>query len=271
MRWLVTFPVSEGSLKGCPTISGISLVPKEWEQTYWREATSRHSVSVAHYIPPCQIDNQRILASIRYNLSGLINERHLYALGQGIAAPLALVMTRLYLSFRENANEAERDIANTIEEICLCEIKKSPLRRMLSHDLIKFNLYTASPACLRLDEDGYSICTGNMVIGVQFLFVEIILGGAARIWFLADQVKLCTMDLSLEELLDLEVRFNFKKPAVWSSGTGPRKEITYRARLVHTNPFVIVKASESTPDIAHRFCVEQNHLSQESKMLVMLA
>jgi hypothetical protein len=245
-------------------LPAISLMPKGNDPTHWTESYSAYAVTVDGTAPHCRIDDGPLLNQIFYTTSGIIAERDLLALGKKTTVWLALTILRLHLLTEQNISEAARNAHNMIQAVCLAETKKPPsVRKTIPNYLSNFALHTTNITWLRLDEYGYSICSGYMVIDVQFLFIEHLEAGF-RIWFRypSEGVSLITMDLSEDELPGLVARVNFGKHAEWSVSMGQRKAVVCRANLTSIVPFLATsKASEPYPDLTNgRFDVTLNSL-----------
>jgi hypothetical protein len=241
-------------------------VPEDAEQTFWSDGYTISSIYVAQPVPACKIIDMKILNDIFTNMSGLIAGRQLLGLGSGIAAPLALIITQLHLSVKPEASEAEWEALRSLRGLCAAETQKSS--RTVRNWLSRFALHVSDICWLRLDEDGYSVCSVDMVVEVRFLLIELLLEEMVRVWFRypANGVSsLFTMDLSVEEFFEVGDRISFLKRVVWNSGTGQSKAISCRVKLLRINPYMVIKASEPHSVLTHgRFMFTSNPPSQAS-------
>jgi hypothetical protein len=235
-----------------PQIPGISLMPQTVAWDFWQQTFSTDSVSLVIGTSRCSIDDKEILDRIFLTLTGVIGNRFLVALGLGIPTPMALFMFKLYRSIyhgtlKEDENQAERNVLQRIQRICEYEVQGPlPNKGKIPFYLNQFALWAGLDCWLRLDKQGYSTCSGNTAVQVQFVLIEVLFGNAVRFWF-RHGVLLIYMDLSEDELRLWDARLHFFSDATWILSEGAEKCIICSARLMSKDGMVVLVRPSDGP------------------------
>lgn len=93
---------------------------------------------------------------------------------------------------------------------------------------------------MRGNNANQSICTAPMTVLVKSYFVELYQESTARLWF-RHKRSLTTIDLSANELVDLESHISFIRQRDWKLGTGPKKVIKHWAQIWSHGGFIALQ------------------------------
>jgi hypothetical protein len=148
---------------------------------------------------------------------------------------------------------------------CASELQSLPpeAKVTLLYHVAAWALFGMTSCCLRVDEAGNSISSGDMVIEAQFLFISILPQNSARVWLrhqkrarsptmeAAQADFIFTMDLSVEDMLGLRsrlylmIRANGPSLETWSSASGKTRTLVWRANF--PNPPNVFDIREPEP------------------------
>lgn len=207
-----------------------------------------------------RLSNLQIWHRVWYSLKDIIDHGDLGDMWSGTMFCKAGIILR-YFSLRAGyITEAERQLAAEVLEMCQVVVLSTPpeLHTTLSYLVHKFAIFSTCLCWLRIDEAGNSVCSGNWVVTVRFLFLTSLEDDSTRAWFQhpLDPDLLFTMDLSLVELSRLEFRINFQRqqtdeiPYDWVSSVGVKKKLTSRMRLWQVgDKTILVEPHPRTPDL----------------------
>ena len=186
-------------------------------------------------------------------LAGFIGTDQLNQLCTGIRYCVAEAILRLYQRFTNFENLEIPPILQEVAERSAQEIL-SPDEHDLMSIFKTLATWSATEVIIRLDEKGRSICTGQNVVGLTFISLEIVSKTHTRVWLLDGEAVLFIAFFG-EEIDTVWERICFGNQQSWNGGVGAEKEITctgHRRKMENEKSYFIRDTKACQHDLAAR-------------------
>jgi hypothetical protein len=188
----------------------------------------------------CMIRNESILCFLWNDLAQIFSKTQLEAVRHGIKVSTLMYILR-YWNWYNDDFERDSIQANLIDTITYSfqdELIAYPahLRTTLAYSVAKYAAVGMNYCWMRVDETGInSVCSGDRIIWVQFLFITTLDRESVHIWFHhPDDGNPCFMELPAGEVDQLQCRLlfpNLRRP--WETKSGSTRPLMYGGIYSH--------------------------------------